>query len=84
MQSHNILVLELFHQRDLSDSGRWCAFFGIKVDFLQCYELSGLPVTALEDGSIGTLAQLLELLERAGVSLSVHGWIVVGKLSKRL
>lgn len=72
VQSYNILVLELLHQRNLSDGGRGCSLFGVEVDFLERYKLSSLSVTALEDGGIGTFTELLELLERAGVSLSIH------------
>lgn len=43
------------------------------MDLLERNQLAGLAIAPLEDGRIGTLAQLLELLEGAGVAAVVHG-----------
>ena len=44
-----VLVLQLFHKRDLADCSRGCAFFGIEVDFLERYKLAGLSISTFED-----------------------------------
>jgi hypothetical protein len=49
VKADNVLVLQLLHQGDLSDCCRGCAFFRIEVDFLECYQLSGLSIAAFED-----------------------------------
>ncbi len=49
VETDNVLVLQLLHQGDLADCCRGCAFFRIEVDFLECYQLSGLSITAFED-----------------------------------
>ena len=89
VQQDDVLVLELLHKRDLADGRRRGALLRIEVDLLQRYQLARLAVTAFEHlhsvrlypqqehqqthSGIGTLAQLLQLLERAGVSPIVHG-----------
>lgn len=49
VQADNVLVLQLFHQRDFADGGTRCAFFGIKVDLFQSNKLAGLAVATFED-----------------------------------
>jgi hypothetical protein len=49
VEADNVLVLQLLHQGDLTDCCRGCAFFRIEVDFLECYQLSGLSIAAFED-----------------------------------
>lgn len=34
VQSNDVDMLELFHERDLADGGRWRPFFSIEVDLL--------------------------------------------------
>ena len=42
-------MFELFHQRDLTDRGRWCAFFRVEVNLFLCDEFARLPITAFEN-----------------------------------
>lgn len=37
VQTHNVDVLELLHERDLANRSRWCTLFGIKVDLFKCH-----------------------------------------------
>lgn len=82
-------MFEFFHQRNLADGGGRSALFGIEVDLLERYQLARLAVAAFENlaesvraatrawrvtyGGIGALAQLLQLLEGAGMPAVVHG-----------
>ena len=49
VERNNVLVLELFHQRDLADRRRRCALLGVEVDLLEGDELTRLTVPTLED-----------------------------------
>jgi hypothetical protein len=49
VEADYVLVLQLFHQRDLADCGRGCAFFGIEVDLFQSYQFPSLSVSSFED-----------------------------------
>ena len=49
VKRHNVLVLELLHERDLADGRTRGSFFGIEVDLLEGDELARLAVAALED-----------------------------------
>lgn len=73
VEGDDVFVLELFHERDFTDSCGGCALFGIEVYFLQSDELAGLAIAAFEYRSISSLTQLLQLLERTRMTLAVHG-----------
>lgn len=49
MEAEDVLVVELFHERDLADRGRRCAFFCVEGDFFEGHELAGFGVAAFED-----------------------------------
>ena len=49
MKGDDILMLELFHQRDLTNRGGWCAFFGIEMDFLERHQFAGLTISPFEN-----------------------------------
>lgn len=72
VQQDNVLVAQLLHERDLADGRRGRALLRVEVDLLEGDQLARLAVAALEDGGIGALAQLLQLLEAAGVASRVH------------
>lgn len=39
VEAHDVDVLELFHERDLTDGGRWGAFLGIEVYLFERHNL---------------------------------------------
>jgi len=47
IESDNVDMFQLLHQRDFTDRGRWCPFLGIKVDFLEGDNLVCGPGTTL-------------------------------------
>ena len=49
VQGHDILVLQLLHQRDFPYGCRRCALLRVKVDFFQRHELARLAVPSFED-----------------------------------
>jgi hypothetical protein len=49
VEADYVLVLQLFHQRDLADCRGWGALLGIEVDFLESYKLASLSVSTFED-----------------------------------
>lgn len=89
VQQDDVLVFQFLHKGYLTDSRRGGAFLRIEVDLFKRDKLAGLAVTSFEDlrtvrsvllhvkiepyRRICALAQLLELLEGAGVSAVVHG-----------
>lgn len=52
VEGQDVFVLELFHQGDLADGGRRCAFFRVEVDFFEGDKLAGLAIAAFEDLNI--------------------------------
>ena len=52
VQPDNVDMLELLHERDFADSGRWCTLFGIEVDLLEGNYLVCCPRAALQRGSL--------------------------------
>lgn len=51
VEADDVDMLELLHERDLSDGGRWSSFFSIEMNFLECYNLIG--------GSRSTLCKVI-------------------------
>jgi hypothetical protein len=49
VQSDNINMLEFFHERDLANSGRGCAFFRVEVNFFERNNLIGGARASLEN-----------------------------------
>lgn len=49
VESNDILVFELLHERDLADGSRRGPFFRVEMDLLERDELAGLAIPALED-----------------------------------
>ena len=49
MEGDNVFVLQLFHERDLADSRRRCAFFRVQMNFLECDKLARLAIAPLEN-----------------------------------
>lgn len=73
VEGDDVFVLELFHERNLTDGGRRRSFFAVKVYFFQGDELAGLAISAFEHGSIGPFSELFQLLEGTWVSLLHDG-----------
>lgn len=42
-------MLELFHERNLTDGGRWSAFFTVEMDFFESNIFACLAVAAFEN-----------------------------------
>ena len=49
VKADNVLMLQLFHQRDFSYGCARRAFFAVEVDLFQRDELSSLTIPTLED-----------------------------------
>lgn len=74
VEADDVVVLQLLHQRNLSNCGRWRAFFTVQVDFLERYQLSGLAVSPFED--LYKSVKWTKEFERTDAPAKVQKWIV--------
>jgi hypothetical protein len=49
VERDNVLVLELFHQRDFTNGSARGTLFGIEMDLLESYQLAGLAVASFKN-----------------------------------
>lgn len=60
---HNVGMIELFEEGDLSDGGAGNTFFFTgKADSLQSHQLSCFLILCLPDNTVGSLTELIEAL----------------------